>query len=137
MVMKIADKLIEEKAKIVRAENRRVGIQSTLTAVLILTRLNPQKVASDIASSDFSPKFYFELRDIINEIVSMINKNLPRQESKNNMNEAQIPYIQSVEELMSMLGVEDSVENMEECYTKKQEKINQIKESFYNTLKRI
>lgn len=137
MVVKLADKLIEEKAKIVRSENRRVGINATLTAVLILTRLNPQKVAHELASSDFSPKFYFELRDIINEIVSMINKNLPKLESKQNMNEMQIPYIQSVEELMSMLGVEDSMENMEESYKQKENKINQLKENFFNTLNRI
>ena len=137
MVIKLADKLIEEKAKIVKSENRQVGIKSTLTAVLILTRLNAQKVAIDIANNDFSPKFYFELRDIINEIISIINKNLPRQENKNMMNEMQIPYIQSVEELMSMLGVDDSMENMEESYNKKKEKMNQIKESFYNTLNRI
>ena len=29
MVVKLADKLIEEKGKIVRAENRRVGINAT------------------------------------------------------------------------------------------------------------
>ena len=137
MVIKLADKLIEEKAKIVKSENRQIGIKSTLTAVLILTRLNPQRVATEIGSSDFSPKFYFELRDIINEIINMINKNLPRQETKNIMNEMQIPYIKSVEELMSMLGVEDSVENMEESYKQKQETINQLKEGFFRTLNKI
>lgn len=137
MVMKIADRLIEEKAKIVREQNRQMGIKSTLTAVLILTRLNPQKVATDIGNSDFDPKFYFQLRDIINEIINMINKNLPRQESKNMIHEMQIPYIQSVEELMSMLGVEDSIENMEESYKQKQTTMNQIKESFFRTLNKI
>lgn len=137
MVMKIADKLIEEKGKIVREQNRQVGIKSTLTAVLILTRLNPQKVASDIGNSDFDPKFYFQLRDIINEIVNMINKNLPKLENKNMIEEMQIPYIQSVEELMNMLGVDDSIENMEESYKQKQETINQLKEGFFRTLNKI
>ena len=137
MIMKIADRLIEEKGKIVREQNRQVGIKSTLTAVLILTRLNPQKVASDIGNSDFDPKFYFQLRDIINEIINMINKNLPKLENKNMIEEMQIPYIQSVEELMSMLGVEDSVEKMEESYKQKQETINQLKEGFFRTLNKI
>ena len=137
MIIKIADRLIEEKGKIVREQNRQVGIKSTLTAVLILTRLNPQKVASDIGNSDFDPKFYFQLRDIINEIVNMINKNLPKLENKNMIEEMQIPYIQSVEELMSMLGVEDSVEKMEESYKQKQETINQLKEGFFRTLNKI
>ena len=135
--MKIADRLIEEKGKIVREQNRQVGIKSTLTAILILTRLNPQKVASDIGNSDFDPKFYFQLRDIINEIVNMINKNLPKLENKNMIEEMQIPYIQSVEELMNMLGVDDSIENMEECYKQKQNTIQTLKEGFYNVLKKI
>lgn len=137
MVMKIADRLIEEKGKIVREQNRQVGIKSTLTAILILTRLNPQKVASDIGNSDFDPKFYFQLRDIINEIVNMINKNLPKLENKNMIEEMEIPYIQSVEELMDILDVDDSIENMEESYKQKQNTIQTLKEGFYNILKRI
>lgn len=137
MIMKIADRLIEEKGKIVREQNRQVGIKSTLTAILILTRLNPQKVASDIGNSDFDPKFYFQLRDIINEIVNMINKNLPKLENKNMIEEMQIPYIQSVEELMNILGVDDSIENMEESYKQKQETINQLKEGFFRTFNKI
>ena len=67
----------------------------------------------------------------------MINKNLPKLESKENINEMQIPYIQSVEELMSMLGVEDSMENLEESYNQKENKINQLKENYFKTLNRI
>ena len=126
-----------KKGKIVREQNRQVGIKSTLTAILILTRLNPQKVASDIGNSDFDPKFYFQLRDIINEIVNMINKNLPKLENKNMIEEMEIPYIQSVEELMDILDVDDSIENMEESYKQKQNTIQTLKEGFYNILKRI
>ena len=141
MVMKIADRLIEEKAKIVRQENRQEGIKATLTAVSILTRLNPQQVALKLAAKEFEPKYYFELRDIINDIIKMINQNMPKQETKlfiKEMNDMYIKPLESVEELMNMLNVPtDNIKEKEEQSENKKETIKHLKENFYIILNNL
>lgn len=134
MVDKVSDRLIEEKGKIVRAENRKEGVKFVLTAILILTRLNPSAVAKTIGSSDFSPNYYYELREIINDIVDLINKNMPRQESKQICNEMKVPYIQNIDQLFDILHIDgEAVLNKE----KTEEKIHEVKNNFKNILNKI
>ena len=136
MVLNLADRLIEDKAKIVRQENREKGMQATLVAVLALCRLNAKKVALNLQTQNFQPKYYYELREVINNIINLINKNMPRQENRLMIQE-EIPYINSMEELFDILDVNEENFESEEVYESKNRQKSLIKENFYNVLKKL
>jgi hypothetical protein len=138
MVMKLADRLIEDKAKIVKQENRQEGIKATLIAVSILTRLNPREVAVSLSTEEFVPRYYYEIREIVNNIISLINKNLPKQENIMRINELQIPYLDSTEELMDMLNVnQENMETKQEQFDAKEKQMADIKENIYKQLNKL
>ena len=138
MIMKLADRLIEDKSKIVKQENRQEGIKATLIAVSILTRLNAREVAVSLSTEEFVPRYYYEIREIVNNIISLINKNLPKQENIIRMNETQIPYLDSTEELMDMLNVnQENMQMKQEQFDTKEKQIADIKENFYKQLNKL
>ncbi len=136
MVCNLADKLIEDKAKIVKAENRQKGIEAVLIAVCALCRINARKVGLNLANDNFSPKYYYELREIINAIVSLINKNMPRQENRLRINE-EVPMLTSIEDLYDILNISEEDVESEEVYESKQQQKAILKEGFYNFFNKL
>lgn len=142
MLERLSDRLIEDKAKIVKKENRQEGVLIASTIVMCFTKVSPEIVANRLATNTFTSDSYFELRTIINDILTLIKTNMPRQESKHNINEFEIPLLKSVDELLSMMGMsmedvkktehQGEEPNMEECSD-----VNAIKENFYRMFDRI
>lgn len=136
MLERLADKLIEEKSKIVKKENRAQGVAIASTIVMCLTRVAPEQVAKKLANNELTESSYFELRSIINGIIGLMRKNMPKQESKRyNLTEADLPMLGSVDELLNMMGMtRDDVQKTKEQTV---ESVEQIKENFYNLFNRI
>lgn len=142
MLERLSDKLIEERAKIVKKENRQQGILIASTIVMCLTRVSPEVVARRLANDELTSDSYFELRGVINEIIKLIQTNMPQQESVNKVNEANIRTLASVDELLSMIGMNrDEVKptnREEETYMEsKNNEVKTIKENFYHLFDRI
>ncbi|MBR6516369.1 MAG: hypothetical protein IKT40_05890 [Bacilli bacterium] len=143
MIRNLADLLIEEDSKIVREENRSMGVQIAVTFVLCLTRVSPEQVANKLANNELTDQSYFELRNIINTIINLINRNMPKLESKKHLNEMGYKTLSSVDEMLAMMGMSkkdvkptysQEDETFMECENKEKES---IKESFYNLFNRM
>lgn len=142
MIEALSDKLIEEHSKIVRQENRKLGVSIASTIVLCMTKVSPETVAKKLANDQLTDQSYFELRNVVNTILKLINRNLPKQESKS-INEMEIPTLNSVDELLSMIGMtrkDVKPTNMtdEESFLENRTSNKEaIKENFYNLFNRI
>lgn len=135
MISRLADKLIEDVGKIVKKENREEGVSIATTIVLCLTKVSPERVALKLKNNDLTEKSYFELRNIINDIIKIIRNNLPTMENKKHINEFTIPTLNSVDELLNMMGMtRDDVRKTEDS---NEENIDNLKENFYNFYNRI
>lgn len=144
MIENLADILIEEDAKIVKQENRKLGVSIVSTIVLCLTRVSPETVAKKLANDELTDRSYFELRNVINKIIKLIQFNTPKQESKKYINEMELKTLDSVDELLSMMGMTkkdvkptNSYEQDEQFMENKSSNKESIKENFYNILNRI
>lgn len=141
LIEKVADRLIEEKGKIVKKENREQGIAIATTIVLCLTRVSPETVARKLANNELTQDSYFELRTIINSITWLIRKNVPKMENKKQLNEFDIPVLDSVDELLGMMGM--SMNDVKPTETSEQQmesvdkEINSIKENFFRIFNKI
>lgn len=141
LVEKIADRLIEEKGKIVKKENREQGIAIATTIVLCLTRVSPEIVARKLANNELTQDSYFELRTIINSITWLIRKNVPKMETRKQLNEFDIPVLNSVDELLGMMGMTINdvkpTENSEQQIKSTENEIDNIKENFFRIFNKI
>lgn len=141
MLEKLSDKLIEEKSKIVKKENREQGVLIATTIVMCLTRIAPETVALRLANNELTESSYFELRSIINGIINLMRKNMPKQENKQRIHEVELPTLNSVDELLGMMGMtrndvkptEDTNQKIEET----EKELNSIKENFFSFFDRI
>lgn len=136
MIERLADKLIEEKCKIVKKENREQGITIVTTIVLCLTKVSPTIVATKLANNELTEDSYFELRTIINTITLLIRKYLPKNESNKLIYEMEIPILNSVDELLNMIGMDRS-QVKPTPKTTSENTIQEIKENFYQYLNRL
>lgn len=129
----LADYLIEQKAKLVRPENRVQGKNIVKTFVFCFTKLKSDRIANELKDNQIlTEKAYSELRNVINEIIMLINMATLRRESKQQVNEA-IPYLNSTEEMLNMMGLSMAdVKNHE-----REMEMNDIKENFMRTLNNI
>lgn len=144
MIEKLADQIIEDDSKIVRQENRTLGVSIASTIVLCLTRVSPETVARKLANDELTDQSYFELRNVINKIIRLIQVNMPKQESKKYINEMNIQMLDSVDELLSMMGMtrkdikQTNMNDKNETFKEnKMSKKETIKENFYNLFNRI
>lgn len=141
MLEAISDRLIEEKAKIVKKENRQQGVLIATTIVMCLTRVAPETVALRLANNELTESSYFELRSIINGIIALMRRNMPKQEIKHHINEIELPMLDSVDELLSMMGMSRSdvkpTEDIGQQMESTENELNMIKENFFNIFNRI
>ena len=141
MLEKLSDRLIEEKSKIVKKENREQGVLIATTIIMCLTRVAPETVALRLANNELTESSYFELRSIINGIIGLMRKNMPKQESKYNINEIELPMLNSVDELLSMMGMKRSdvkpTDNANEQMEESESELKTIKENFFKFFDRI
>lgn len=141
MLEAISDRLIEEKAKIVKKENRQQGVLIATTIVMCLTRVAPETVALRLANNELTESSYFELRSIINGIIALMRRNMPKQEIKHHINEIELPMLDSVDELLSMMGMSRSdvqpTEDIDQQMESTENELNMIKENFFNIFNRI
>lgn len=136
MVAWTADKLIEKHCKIVKADNRKQGCAVATTIVLCLCKVCADKVAYGLNNGDLTEQSYYELKNVINRIIDMIKANLPKNESIN-LFEMEIPKLESVEQLLAMMGmtIDDVREGEMQIESKKQKKV--LKEEFDSMLNRM
>lgn len=136
MVAWCADKLIEKNCKIVKSENRKQGCAVATTIVLCLCKVCADKVAYGLNNGDLTEQSYYELKNVINRIISMINAGMPKNESIT-LYEMEIPMLDSVDQLLSMMGmtVDDVRKDDMQIESKKQKKV--LKEEFDSMLNRM
>lgn len=132
-VSNLADYLLETKGKIVNSENRKQGILIATTIVLCLTRVQPESVARKLANNQLTMDDYFDLRNIINEILNTIHRNMTEA-----INENDVQYLNSVDELLNMMGMNrEDVPQHRELAAESKERISVVKESFDKFLNRM
>lgn len=134
-VQNLANYLLEEKSKIVKQENRDLSVKIITAFVLCFTKLKPEEVVRGIQNNIMSRDSYLELRDRINDIIRLINKGMIKVENKNPINES-IPYLQSVEQMLSMMGLELS-DDVDMSNKSNKYSLSDIKESFIKTLNKL
>lgn len=137
---RLADKLIGEMCKIAKQDNRQEGIGIVTTIVMCLTKIAPEVTAAKISSGELTRESYFELRNVINLILSNIKKNMAQNESKRNIQESEIPSSISIEDMFAMLDIDPNT--LPSIHDKvRQENLENekavIKEQFYNLFNRI
>lgn len=139
MLYKLSDKLIEEKCKVVRKENRAQGVLIASTIVMCLTKVSPETVARQLANNELTEESYFEVRNVINAITSLIRFNLPKLETKYNLHEMEIPVLKSVDELLNMMGMDrsDVKPTPKEELDNSNEEISSLKENFFKIFNQI
>lgn len=138
MLEALSDKLIEEKSKIVKKENRAQGVLIATTIVMCLTRIAPEKVALRLANNELTEDSYFELRSIINGIIGLMRKHMPKQETINkNMNEEVLPMLGSVDDLLHMMGMSRKDVRKTNDDELLDDSITEIKENFNKLFNRI
>lgn len=139
-VMNLANYLLETKSKIVKQENRNLGVKIITAFVLAFSKLQPERVLTNLGQDIMSREAYLELRDRINDIMRLLNNSMIRKENIMNINES-LPYLQSVDQMLDLMGIDQkSVEQHNEqgfAVESKEEKIANIKESFMKTLNRL
>lgn len=122
---RLADYLLETKSKLVKKENRALGIQIIVGFVYCFTKLKPQTVLSDFKNHLLTRESYLELKDRINEIITLINRFMLKNESRQNISES-IPQLETVDQMLDMMGI--SNEEIDK---------NSVKENFKNMLNRM
>lgn len=138
MLYALSDKLIEEKGKIVKKENRTQGILIASTIVMCLTKVSPETVARQLANNKLTETSYFELRTVINTITSLIRHYLPKMETKHKLNEMEIPVLKSVDELLSIMGMNrNDIKSTPKEEEDDNNNINSLKENFFKIFNRI
>lgn len=141
MLEKLADQLIEEKSKIVKKENRQQGVLIAVTIIMCLTRVAPETVALRLANNELTETSYFELRSIINGILNLMRRNMPKQENKKHVNEMNIPTLNSVDELLGMMGMSrkdvQPTPEQEQTTENIKNELQALKENFFNMLNRM
>ena len=136
----LADKLIGEMCKIARQDNRTEGVNIVTTIVMCLTKVAPEVTASKISSGELTRESYFELRNVINTILSNIKKNMSKNENRRKIQEAEIPSSISIDDMFAMLDIDpDSLESIHDRV--RMENLDGdkavIKEQFYKLFNRI
>ena len=134
-VRNLANYLLETKSKLVRQENRELGINIITAFVLAFTKLKPEYVCTQYNDKVMERNAYLELRDRINDIIRLINDSMLKMENKNNINES-IPYLQSVDQMLEMMGLNLNDEQQAPMECKENDK-ETIKENFMKTLNRL
>lgn len=133
----ISNYLIEKKGKIVKQENRNLSTHIVTTIVMCLTDVSPETVAQKFANNELSNESYYDLRNIINDIIVKINKHMKAKknitsESISYINEHEYPLLRTVDDLLVMLGMEDKKEEINN-----NEEINENKKIFYNIFNKL
>ena len=132
-IEQIANKLIEDDCKIVKQENRNEGVRIAATCALCLLRLLPKRVALSLKNQELTDKSYFELRTVINKIVRLVDENIKdMNESKNRIDEKRFETLDSVDDLLSMIGM-----NKEEVPKTGEEEISEVKNDFNTIMDRL
>ena len=124
--------------KIVKQENRQLGINIITAFVLAFSKLQPERVLSNLRQDIMSREAYLELRDRINDIMRLLNNSMIRKENIMNINES-LPYLHSVDQMLDLMGINPSEVRSEEniAMESKENKIANIKESFMKTLNKL
>ena len=129
----VANNLIEDECKIVKQENRNEGVRIATTITLCLLRVLPRRVALGLKNQELTEKSYFELRNVINKIIKIVNDNMRNMnESKEKINERRFESLDSVDDLLSMIGM-----NKEEVPKTGEEEIKEAKDDFNNIMERL
>ena len=137
-VESLADYLIQTDCKIARNENRINSVETTLIAVLLLCKLKPRKVGNGINDKILSEESYFELRNVINKIIDLINKNYRDMNESRKIQINEIEKLSSVKQLLDLLGISiEDVRNKDENNDEIREERKMIKEEFFNFFNRI
>lgn len=137
-VMNLANYLLETKSKIVKQENRQLGINIITAFVLAFSKLQPERVLSNLRQDIMSREAYLELRDRINDIMRLLNNSMIRKENIMNINES-LPYLHSLDQMLDLMGINPNEVRSEEniAMENKENKIANIKESFMKTLNKL
>jgi hypothetical protein len=143
-LVKVADFMIERKLQIVKPENREHASHIAAVFVMCLTKVSPVAVARRLANNELTMNEYMSLRDVINSIITMINRNVTVKETYNYIKEGMYPTLGSVDDMLSMMGMdrddvkpendEDESSNSE---TELAEEGKQIREEFYRVYNKI
>lgn len=137
---KLSDKLIGEMCKIAKQDNRQEGISIVTTIVMCLTKIAPEVTAAKISSGELTRESYFELRNVINIILSKIKENMPKNENRSYIKESEIPSSISIEDMFTMLDIDpNTLKSINDRVRQENHSIDQavIKEQFYNLFNRI
>lgn len=145
-LLKVSDLFIETKKQIVKPENRAHGAQLATIIVMCLTKVSPEFVARKLRNGELTMDDYMSLRTVVNSIITLINRNRPMKESNNFIEEEQYPLLNSVDDLLSMIGMtrdevpqddEETLQQEEMQQEAKARKGKQIREDFFRLFNRI
>lgn len=139
MVSNLADYLIENKAKIAKAENRTQSIKIVSLFVLCFTHVCADDVLVGLKNDVLTDKAYLELRTIINDIIWLLNTNTNMSESKGYIME-KFKTLDSLDQMLSMMGMtrNDVKKDEEQLRMESLEKERKtIKEQFDKMMNRI
>lgn len=141
MIARLADYLMEDMGKVVKKENRQEGVKIAVVIVLCLTRVCAADVAKSLKNNELTEASYFELRNIINNIIELINSNgKETNESVKKTIMEKFKTLNSVDELLGMMGM-DKKDVMKDddnyAFESREEEKEAITENFKNMMKRI
>ena len=140
----LANYLLETKSKMLRQEHRDTAIEIIMGFVYAFTKLNLQKVVSGLNKQILTDEGYLEVRNRINDIMRLINNSMIRREEyyMNNLVES-LPYLQSVDQMLKVLGVNpDEVPSEQELQMSERQGVempmeNNIKDSVIESFQRM
>ena len=139
-VKNLANYLLETKSKIVRQENRDLGIKIITAFVLAFSKLQPNRILENLKQDIMSREAYLELRDRINDIMRLLNNSMIKRESYMRIDES-LPYLQTLDQMFDLMGIDPTeVSSYQEqgfAMESKEDKMKTIKESFMKTLNRL
>ena len=139
-VKNLANYLLETKSKIVRQENRDLGIKIITAFVLAFSKLQPNRILENLKQDIMSREAYLELRDRINDIMRLLNNSMIKRESYMRIDES-LPYLQTLDQMFDLMGIDPTeVSSYQEqgfAMENKEDKMKTIKESFMKTLNRL
>lgn len=128
MISNLASKLIADKCKVVKKENQGLGVKIATTIVMCLTKVMPANVAKSLANGELTNGSYFELRNVINSIIGLIETYSQKVNESIKLNEMELQKLSSVDELLSMIGM-----NMKDVRNTNVNGVAEAKEAVRNT----
>lgn len=139
-VKNLANYLLETKSKIVRQENRDLGVKIITAFVLAFSKLQPNRILENLKQDIMSREAYLELRDRINDIMRLLNNSMIKRENYMRIDES-LPYLQTLDQMFDLMGIDPTeVSSYQEqgfAMESKEDKMKTIKESFMKTLNRL